>query len=55
MNYPAVIRLLHMGLPEGKNGSIAAPFPAEELAASALLPFTNLDQSNWTLREESGL
>ena len=44
-----------MGLPDGKNGSFAAPFPAEELAASALLPFTNLDQSNLTLCEESGL
>ena len=44
-----------MGLPEEKNGSIAAPFSLEGLSASALSPFANFDQSNWTLREEGGL
>ena len=44
-----------MGLPEGKNGSFAAPFSAEGLAASSLSPFINFDRSNWTLHEEGGL
>ena len=44
-----------MGLTDGKNGSIAAPFSDGELAASALSPFKNFDHSNWTLCEEGGL
>lgn len=44
-----------MGLPEGRNGSFAASFSIEELAASALSPFIDFDKSNWTLQEQSGL
>ena len=55
MNYPAVIRLLHKGLSDERNGSLAAPLSAEDLAASALSPSENFDHSNWTLCEEGGL
>ena len=44
-----------MGLPEGRNGSIAASFSIEELAASALSPLIDFDKSNWTLQDQSGL